>query len=218
VQHGCRVSNGLKSVESYSSGAASKGGSPSQQLAPTNTDEQGLCSVCAIPQGANYTLDVAAPGCGTNSLTVPAVGTQTNQMQMTPIVLKFANRQVAGQVIGQDGNPCWAPKPVSAGRASLQPNPAAPKPADSLSSKTSAAGRWKSGRCFLGMNQGRLVVGVVGTSGGDTNVVVKLGVQNGVAALFRLDQGLPPANHLLPPSLLGNREYRANQMPYGDFT
>jgi hypothetical protein len=107
VQHGCRVSNGLKSAESYSSGAASKCGSPSQQLPPTNTDAQGLFSVWAIPQGADYTLDVAVPGCGTNSLPVPAVGSQTNQIQLTLIVLKLANRQVAGRVIDQDGNPCW---------------------------------------------------------------------------------------------------------------
>lgn len=51
-----------------------------------------------------------------------------------------------------------------------------------------------------GMNQGRTVVGMVGASGGDTNVVVKLGLQNGVPALFQVDQGPIPANRP-PPSV-----------------
>ena len=67
------------------------------RLTPTNTGAQGLFSFSALPQGARYELHVAAAGYGSNNIPVPAGDTQTNQLQFPAIVLKAANRQLAGQ-------------------------------------------------------------------------------------------------------------------------
>jgi hypothetical protein len=172
-----------------------------QQLPPTNSDAQGLFSLSALAQGVPYTLDVAAPGCGSNSVRVPTAATLTNRLQLTPVVLKLANQQIAGQVIGQDGKPSWGAQVTVSGEGQPRSN----------------RSRTDSNGCFVvknictgpvdvlaalsaGMNQGRTVVGMVSASGGDTNVVVKLGQQNGLPASFQTDQGPIPANHP-PPTL-----------------
>jgi hypothetical protein len=176
-------------------------GSVWQQLPPTNADTRGLFSMSALARGSAYTLDVAAPGYGSNSVKVPAAGTQTNRLQLTSIVLNLANRQVAGRVIGQDGKPSWGAQVTVRGEG--QPGSSSAR-ADSngfFAVKNICAGPVEVRAALpAGMNQGRTVVGMVSASGGDTNIVVKLGQQNGLPASFQTDQGPIPANHP-PPTL-----------------
>ena len=71
-----------------------------EQLAWVNAGPQGAFSFSSLPQGTPCVVAVAAGGYGTNWSLVPAGDTRTNRLQLPPLVLKPANRQLAGQVVG----------------------------------------------------------------------------------------------------------------------
>jgi protocatechuate 3,4-dioxygenase beta subunit len=145
----------------------------------TNTDAQGLFAVGALPPGWRYELRVAAAGYGTNNLSLPAGATRTNRLELPPIVLKAANRQLAGQVIGPDGKPCWGARVSLSGEG---------QPADAIGSTDSKGNFIIKAVCegpvkvqaLLAAGQAPMIVGEVRASGGDTNIVVKLGATNGI--------------------------------------
>jgi hypothetical protein len=72
-----------------------------------NVDGQGRFSINALAQGVPYDLNVTALGYGLNNIQIPASDTKTTQFELPTVVLKIANRQVSGQVLGPDGKPCW---------------------------------------------------------------------------------------------------------------
>jgi len=107
---------------------------------------------------------------------VPADKTQTNQIVMTPMVLRIANLQVAGQVLGLDG------QPLAGAMVTItdtnQPSRGA--------TRTDAVGHFQIKGLYEGpLNvqatfsdsnavPGMMLKAVVQTRGGDTNILVKL--------------------------------------------
>jgi hypothetical protein len=67
--------------------------------------DNGAFALRALPPGRKYFVNVNLPGYERLRVLVPAEETQTNQLVMTPMVLRIANLQVAGQVLGLDDQP-----------------------------------------------------------------------------------------------------------------
>jgi 5-hydroxyisourate hydrolase-like protein (transthyretin family) len=170
------------------------------RLPPVSADAQGSFSISALPQGMRYNVVVTADGYGSNSVPVPASLTQTNRLQLPPTVLKTANRQLAGQVLGADGQPCWGASIGIRGDG---------QPAGRLG-RSDANGHFViSGVCegpvdLRAMLPASLnvpmVSGDVQVHGGDTNIVVKLGAAAGAPAGVPRRNGQAPAN---PPAATG---------------
>lgn len=148
---------------------------------PTNVNAQGLFSISALPQGVRYELFLSADGYGNTHAQAPADTTQTNQIQLPATVLKAANRQLAGQVIGSDDKPCWGAQVTVQGEG---------QPSRTVG-RTDSNGHFAINQvcegpvdvyAFLRPDSGSVQAGrgVVRASGGDTNIVVKLGMTNGV--------------------------------------
>ncbi|MGD1084549.1 MAG: carboxypeptidase regulatory-like domain-containing protein, partial [Verrucomicrobiota bacterium] len=176
-------------------------GSASQSLPPTNTDAQGVFSLGALPRGAACTVDVAAAGYGSNTTTAPSSKTQTSQLKLPPIALKLANQIVAGRVVGEDGKPCWGAQVTVRGEGQPAPKPGRTDSNGNFVLQDVCQGPVEV-RAVLsaGMNQGRTLVGVLQANGGETNLIVRLGMQNGVPAVFPVDQGPGPVNRPSAPS------------------
>jgi hypothetical protein len=142
------------------------------QMPPTNASPEGLYFFSALPQGAPYRVNVSAAGYGSDTVTASAADTQTSQFRLPAIVLNFANQQVAGQVIGSDGKPCWGAEVTVSGDG---------QPAGRIT-HSDASGHFVIREVcprLLNLNlradpPGSTVV-TVQAHGGDTNVVVKLG-------------------------------------------
>ena len=67
---------------------------------PFKANEQGQFSIPALRQGVEYWISgITAKGYGTSTATVKAKDTQTNHYEFSPIVLKHANRIIAGRVL-----------------------------------------------------------------------------------------------------------------------
>jgi hypothetical protein len=167
------------------------------RLPATNVSAQGLFSFSALPQGGRYDVLVAAAGYGSNDISLPANQTGTNQIQLPPIVLKPANRQVAGQVIGLDGKPCWGAEMSVTGEG--QPySSAGHTDSNGHFVIKEVCGGLVSVRASLApsvsSSRNGYVAGFLQAHGGDTNVVVKLGLSNGVPIMGPRGIGQPPAN------------------------
>ena len=74
---------------------------------PTNASARGLFSFAGLPRGVPYLVRASAAGYGTKDIRVSAADTKTKLLELSKVALNFANQQVAGQVIGLDGKPCW---------------------------------------------------------------------------------------------------------------
>ena len=124
---------------------------------------------------------------------LPAGATRTDRVELPPIVLKAANRQLAGQVIGLDGKPCWGAKVYLSGEG---------QPADAIGNTDSKGNFLIKAVCegpvkvqaLLAAGQAPMIVGEVRASGGDTNIVVKLGETNGMPAAVPARGGQEAAN------------------------
>jgi hypothetical protein len=143
------------------------------RLPPVEASSEGLFSVSALPQGAPYLLHVVAPGCGTNLVTVPDTDTRTSQLQLPAILLKLANRQVAGQVLTRDREPAPGARLFLRGDGQ-------PERAEGL---TDVNGRFVLDhvcaspveiRAFPANRMGVRDAATVQANGGDTDVVIKL--------------------------------------------
>jgi protocatechuate 3,4-dioxygenase beta subunit len=137
---------------------------------PTNASPEGLYFFNTLPQGAPYRVNVSAPGYGTGTVTASGADTQTRQFRLPAIVLNFANQQVAGQVIGLDGKPCWGAEVTVSGDG---------QPAGRIS-HSDASGHFVITEVCTGLLNLRAdppgsAVVTVQAHGGDTNVIVKLG-------------------------------------------
>jgi hypothetical protein len=70
------------------------------------SNDQGQFTIPVLPQGAKYDLwEIMAKGYGSFGMDVPAKDTETNHYSFPPIVLKKADRILAGKVVGPDGKP-----------------------------------------------------------------------------------------------------------------
>src|ERR1019366_7873203 len=72
---------------------------------PFKANEQGQFSIPALPQGVGYWSLSTAKGHGSFWMQVPAKDTLPSHYTFPPIVLKTADRILAGQVIGPDEEP-----------------------------------------------------------------------------------------------------------------
>jgi protocatechuate 3,4-dioxygenase beta subunit len=74
---------------------------------PTNATVRGLFSFTALPQGAPYRVRVSAAGYWPTNIQVAAADTKVEKLELPKAVLELADQQVAGQVLGLSGKPCW---------------------------------------------------------------------------------------------------------------
>ena len=168
------------------------------RLPAANTGARGLFFISALPQKARYIVNVAAAGYGSNSLPVPASLTQTNQCQLPPVVLKPANRKLAGQVIGLDGKPCSGTQVTmhGEGQSGVQ------------TVRADSDGQFVIQEVCEGLVDMRAVLpasagnpprfGYLQAHGGDTNIVLKIGMTNGVPIVSPARAGPVPTNR--PPT------------------
>jgi len=149
---------------------------------PTNVNARGEFTLNALPQGAAYRVNVTAAGYGPALVLLSTNETRTRQVRLPVQVLKPLDRQVAGQVVDADGKPCWGCEV----RATL---PGGTDPIGGLV-HTDANGHFvikpvTAGTLDLramlpaGNNNPRFLVGLMQVAGGDTNIVVTLGWDNG---------------------------------------
>jgi hypothetical protein len=97
---GAPVANALADLRITSSGSIPKSDPP-----PTKADAQGSFSFAALPQGREYYFLITANGYGTAYAHVKAGDTATNRYEFPALVLKQADRKLAGRVSGPDGMP-----------------------------------------------------------------------------------------------------------------
>jgi protocatechuate 3,4-dioxygenase beta subunit len=147
-------------------------------------DDQGVIEIKDLPQERHYTLTIMAKGYGTASLQAQTGETKTNHFQFPPVVLKAADRKVAGQVLGPDG------KPVPRANVNIQGEG---QPGGNTT--TDAEGRFVfdavcEGPVRVNANGqgagGNYMNGGVEAQGGDTNVVIQLALINQSGANARM--------------------------------
>jgi len=68
-------------------------------------DEQGLIEFKNQPRGLEYYANISAVGYGSTSLQAASAQTQTNRCELPSVVLKVADRKLAGRVLGPEGKP-----------------------------------------------------------------------------------------------------------------
>jgi hypothetical protein len=149
---------------------------------PTNVNARGEFTLNALPQGAAYRVSVAAAGYGPALAVLSTNETHTRQVRLPVQVLKVLDQQVAGQVVDADGKPCWACEV----RATL---PGGGNPVGGVV-HTDAQGHFVikpvaegplDVRAMLpaSINTPRFLTGMMHVQGGDMNIVVTLGEDNG---------------------------------------
>jgi hypothetical protein len=75
-------------------------------LPPAEADGRGLFNFTALPPGpSDYLVTASAKGYGVGTAYIGYSGTNTNRYELVPIVLKRADRRLAGRVVNPDGTP-----------------------------------------------------------------------------------------------------------------
>jgi hypothetical protein len=141
---------------------------------PIRTDAQGRFEISALPPGRKYSLDATAKGYGSANESIQE-DAETNRIELEPCVLNVADHKLAGEVVDADE------KPVARANVSMygqgQPNG---------SVRTDDKGRFKfdevcEGSVQLFANSQR-ANGSAQAQAGDTNVVIRLGVNQSYSA------------------------------------
>jgi protocatechuate 3,4-dioxygenase beta subunit len=142
---------------------------------PATVNAQGSFSIPAMPQGRDYFIyQVIAKGCGTGRAEVKAEETKTNHYEFPAIVLKQTGRKLAGQVLGVDGKPLAGVQVrfTGPGQPQIGWEPAA--------AKSDSRGHFVFDAVCEGpvtvMANSNNIQAQVPARGGDTNVVVNLGL------------------------------------------
>jgi beta-lactamase regulating signal transducer with metallopeptidase domain/protocatechuate 3,4-dioxygenase beta subunit len=139
----------------------------------TKVDAQGAFSIPALPQGRRYDLSggVTAKGYGTVMPVVFEKDTKTNDFKFPPFVLQRADRQLRGQILDGNGRPVAGATVFFHGTGQPELRPV----------KSDLQGNFG----FDGVCAGEVTLSVglsnntinVSAHGGDTNVVVRLGIK-----------------------------------------
>ena len=147
------------------------------QMPPTNASPQGVFSINALPQGLPYSVHVTADGYGSGDAMIPATQTKVRQFAMPAVVLHSANQKISGQVIDLDGKPCWGAEVTVNGDG---------QPAGRITHTDSEGNYVITGVCQgtlnlrvmlpAGTTNSRFQTKNVQAFGGDTDVVIQLGV------------------------------------------
>jgi len=141
----------------------------SRQRIPS--DEQGRIRAEGLPLGERYSLYVSASGYGNAQQEMDAADPKADHYDFPPLVLKIADRKLAGRVLGADGKPVAGVQVYIRGEG--QPNGNA---------ITDTDGRF----AFDAVCEGAVTVSANSTGasgqtdamGGDTNVVIRFNAQN----------------------------------------
>jgi hypothetical protein len=135
---------------------------------PIRTDTQGRFEITAMPSGRKYSLDATAKGFGSANQSIQE-SADTNRVELEPCVLRVADRKLAGEVVDTDEKPVARANVYMYGQG--QPNG---------SVSTDDKGRFKFDEVCEGSVQlsasARGPYGSAQAQGGDTNVVIRLGV------------------------------------------
>lgn len=141
---------------------------------PAKADGQGVIEIKGLPQERHYSVNVTAKGYGSTNLQAQIGDTKTNRCEFPSVVLKAADQKLAGQVLGPDS------KPVSGATVIMQGDG---QPGGNA--RTDAKGRFvfdavSEGAVRLFANGqdagGAYMNGSVQAQGGDTNVVIRFGI------------------------------------------
>jgi protocatechuate 3,4-dioxygenase beta subunit len=135
---------------------------------PIRTDSQGRFEITAMPPGRKYSLDATAKGYGSANQNIQE-DADTNRVELEPCVLRVADRKLAGEVVDTDEKPVARANVFMYGQG--QPNG---------SVRTDDKGRFKFDEVCEGSVQvsasSQRAYGNARAEAGDTNVVIRLGV------------------------------------------
>ena len=135
---------------------------------PIRADAQGRFEITAMPPGRKYSLDATAKGYGSANQSIQE-NADTNRVELEPCVLKVADRKLAGEVVDTDEKPVARANVFMYGQG--QPN---------TSVRTDDKGRFKFDEVCEGSVQlsasSQRAYGNTRAEAGDTNVVIRLGV------------------------------------------
>ena len=153
----------------------------SRQRIPS--DEQGRIHAEGLPMGERYSLYVSASGYGNAQQEMDAADSKADHYDFPPLVLKIADRKLAGRVLGTDGKPVAGVQVYMRGEG--QPN---------NNAITDADGRF----AFDAVCEGAVTVsanltgaaGQADAMGGDTNVVIRFDARNRVNYVMAAPQTL----------------------------
>jgi hypothetical protein len=141
---------------------------------PFKADAQGRIEITALPPDRRYGIYAAAKGYGLVNQQVERDDAETNRVELAPFVLKVADHQLAGVVVDADEKPVAFAQVYLNGEG--QPNSAV---------RTDEKGRFTfnavcEGRIHLYSNA-QAAYGDASAEAGDTNVVITLAMQSGMA-------------------------------------
>jgi protocatechuate 3,4-dioxygenase beta subunit len=135
---------------------------------PIRADTQGRFEITAMPPGRKYSLDATAKGYGSANQSIQE-NADTNRVELEPCVLRVADRKLAGEVVDTDEKPVARASVYMYGQG--QPNG---------SVRTDDKGRFKFDEVCEGSVQvsasSQRAYGNTRAEAGDTNVVIRLGV------------------------------------------
>lgn len=135
---------------------------------PFKTDAQGRFEITAMPPGRKYSLDATAKGYGSANESIQE-DSETNRIELAPCVLKVADHKLAGEVVDAEDKPVARANVYLYGQG--QPNG---------SVRTDDNGRFKFDEVCEGSVQIsasiRSAYGNARAEAGDTNIVIRLGV------------------------------------------
>jgi protocatechuate 3,4-dioxygenase beta subunit len=138
---------------------------------PVLSDEQGRIKEEALPLGERYGWYVSAQGYGSGHQEMDAADPTADHYDFPPLILKLADRKLAGRVLGANGKPVAAVQVWMNGDG--QPNG---------NSTTDADGRFAFDAVCAGpisvMANGDGYSGQADVVGGDTNVVIRFNARN----------------------------------------
>ena len=169
---------------------------------PAKADDQGVIEVKDLPQAQRYLVSIKAPGYGMAELRAQIEDTKTNRFEFPVVVLKAADRKLAGQVLGPDG------KPVPGANVYFQG-----EGQSGTRTRTDARGRFAFGAVSEGTvqvvantegggaNFMNVMNGSTQAQAGDTNTIVKLILRSGAPAAGARGNGRDSTNPS-PPALL----------------
>jgi len=140
---------------------------------PMRSDEQGRILAEALPRGQRYGWYVSANGYGSDRNAMDAADPKTDHYDFPPLILKRADRKLAGRILGTNGKPVAGVQVWMSGES--QPTGRA---------NTDVDGRFRfDAVCDGAVSVSANFKGAYGSAeamGGDTNVVIRFDIRNQV--------------------------------------
>ncbi len=138
---------------------------------PVHADEQGRIQAEALPMGERYGWYVSAKGYGSAHQEMEAADPKADHYDFSPLVLKLADRRLAGRVLGTDGKPAAGVQVWMNGDG--QPNGNAITDTDGQFAYDAVC----AGPVTVSANM-KGAYGSAEAVGGDTNMVIRLNARN----------------------------------------